>query len=76
MDVVIGVTVVQPLGRNNRIYCADCLWRSDWEFSSSLLEVWIESVVRFGKQVTRLNISITQLGPNTDVTYRDTASST
>jgi len=43
MDVVIGVTVVQPLGRNNRIYCADSLWHPDWEFSSSLLEVWIES---------------------------------
>jgi len=43
MDVVIGVTVLQPLRRNNRIYCADCLWPSDSEFISSLLEVWIES---------------------------------
>jgi len=43
MDVVIGVTVVQPLRRNDRIYCANSLWRLHWEFSSSLLEVWIES---------------------------------
>jgi len=43
MDVVIGVTVVQPLRRNNRIYCANCLWLLDWEFRSSLLDVWIES---------------------------------
>jgi len=43
MDVVIGVTVVQLLRRNNRIYCADSLWRPDWDFRSSLLEVWIES---------------------------------
>jgi len=75
MDVVIGVKVVQPLRRNNWIYCADSLWLPEWEFRSCLLEVRIESVVRLGKQVTKLSIIVTQLGPNTDVTYRDTASS-
>ena len=69
MDVVIGVTAVQPLRRNNRIYCADCLCRPDREF-----EVWIESALS-GKQVIKLNITSTQLDPKIDVAYKGLQSS-
>ena len=62
---VIGCTAVEKKQQN--LLC--CLSRSTDR--SCLLDFQFEWRVRVGKQVIKLNITITQSDPNTDVAYTD-----
>jgi len=57
---LIGVIIVQPLRRNSRIYSAVSL---DVLTGLACLTSGLRVPVRLGKQVTKLNITSTQLDP-------------